>query len=170
VEHPAVERYLKHLEERGKSNSDSHNSTIDGSDYFYEVTYVPVDGEGRVSARDILGAVTDDTILVTLMTANNESGALQPVAEVARECRQRGVLFHTDAAQAAGKVPIRLDDLGHPDMVTIVGHKIGAPKGKLTETNPSSTAPMEFGFAPTGARLDVYVFLTELSRPFFSWF
>lgn len=63
------------------------------------------------------------------MLANNETGALQPVKEVAEYCRRKRILFHTDAAQAAGKVSVRLADLGDPDLVTIVGHKIGAPKG-----------------------------------------
>jgi cysteine desulfurase len=63
------------------------------------------------------------------MLANNESGALQPVREVSDHCRKNKILFHTDAAQAAGKVSVRLSDLGDPDMVTLVGHKIGAPKG-----------------------------------------
>lgn len=114
VEHPAVELYLKFIQHETKE---------------VDVTYVPVNDEGRVSAQDVIDAITNDTILVTLMTANNESGALQPVKEVGEACRQRGVLFHTDAAQAAGKVSIHLKDLGYPDMVSIVGHKIGAPKG-----------------------------------------
>jgi cysteine desulfurase len=111
VEHPAIELYLKSLED-----------SID-------VTYVPVDVEGRVSAKDMIAALQDNTVLVTLMLANNESGALQPVAEVARMCRQKGILFHTDAAQAAGKVSCHVTELGDPDMISIVGHKIGAPKG-----------------------------------------
>mmetsp|Transcript_20451 Transcript_20451/g.22813 ORF Transcript_20451/g.22813 Transcript_20451/m.22813 type:complete len:479 (-) Transcript_20451:221-1657(-) len=118
VEHPAIEMYLQHLE---KDNNDQ--------DQKIDVTRVSVDTEGRVSATDIIKAITPDTVLVTLMLANNESGALQPVKEVSEECRRRGVLFHTDAAQAAGKVPIGLHNIGFPDMVTIVGHKIGAPKG-----------------------------------------
>ncbi len=84
VEHPAIENYLRQLE----------------IDQACTVTRVPVDTEGRVSAKDIVDAITDDTVLVTLMLANNESGALQPVKEVAEECRKRGVLCHTDAAQA----------------------------------------------------------------------
>jgi cysteine desulfurase len=113
VEHPAIELYLKALENEQR----------------IDVTYVPVDKEGRVSATDMIAALTEKTILVTLMLANNESGALQPVPEVSRACRQRGILFHTDAAQAAGKVSVQLNALGNPDMVTLVGHKIGAPKG-----------------------------------------
>jgi cysteine desulfurase len=77
----------------------------------------------------MIAAIRPNTILVTLMLANNESGALQPVREVAEACRERHILFHTDAAQAAGKISVRLADMGHPDLVTLVGHKIGAPKG-----------------------------------------
>jgi len=101
-----------------------------------EVTYVPVNNEGIVPLSSILSAIRpNQTILVTLMLANNESGALQPVKEVATECRKRGILFHTDAAQAIGKVSVSLSDEdedgigGGVDMVTIVGHKFGAPKG-----------------------------------------
>jgi cysteine desulfurase len=95
-----------------------------------QVTSVPVETDGRVSAAAMIAAMQPNTILVTLMLANNESGALQPVAEVARHCRAAGILFHTDAAQAAGKVSVELNTaLGHADMVSLVGHKIGAPKG-----------------------------------------
>lgn len=69
------------------------------------------------------------SVLVTLMLANNETGALQPVKEVSEYCRRKQILFHTDAAQAVGKVSVHLSKIGYPDMVTIVGHKIGAPKG-----------------------------------------
>lgn len=110
VEHPAVELYLKHLESEG----------------LITVTYVPVDKEGRVSAEDVIAVMTSNTILVTLMLANNESGALQPIKEVAMECRKRGILMHTDAAQAAGKVSCELEDLGYPDLISVVGHKLGA--------------------------------------------
>ena len=113
VEHPAIEVCLKALEDEGR----------------IRVTYVPVQKDGCVEAKDMIAALTKDTILVTLMLANNESGALQPVKEVAQACRERGILMHTDAAQAAGKVSCRLDDLGQPDMISLVGHKIGAPKG-----------------------------------------
>ena len=113
VEHPAIELYLKNFEQQG----------------LIDVTYVPVDTDGRVSAKDMIDAIQDNTILVTVMLANNESGALQPVKEVAKACRERGILIHTDAAQAAGKVSIQLEDLGYPDMVSVVGHKLGACKG-----------------------------------------
>ncbi len=113
VEHPAIEGYLKHLEAIGK----------------IEVTYVPVQTDGRVLAEDILAAIQENTILVTVMLANNESGAMQPIQDIATECRKRGILFHTDAAQAAGKASCAIADLGYPDMISIVGHKLGAPKG-----------------------------------------
>ena len=87
VEHPAIENYLRHLED----GDDADTSDV-------RVTRVPVDTEGRVSAQDVVAAMTPDTVLVTLMLANNESGALQPVKEVAEECRKRGILCHTDAA------------------------------------------------------------------------
>jgi len=113
VEHPAIEVCLKALEDEGR----------------IRVTYVPVQKDGCVKAQDMIAALTENTILVTLMLANNESGALQPIKEVAEACRERGILCHTDAAQAAGKVSCELKDLGFPDMVSLVGHKIGAPKG-----------------------------------------
>ena len=93
VEHPAIENYLRHLEHDDKNNTGDESDRVGVS-----VTRVPVDTEGRVSAKDVVDAITPDTVLVTLMLANNESGALQPVKEVAEECRRRGILFHTDAA------------------------------------------------------------------------
>ena len=113
VEHPAVEVCLKALEEEGHIT----------------VTYIPVKQDGCIKAENAISALRDETILVTLMLANNESGALQPVKEVSKVCRERGILMHTDAAQALGKVSCFLEDLGDPDMVSLVGHKIGAPKG-----------------------------------------
>jgi len=114
VEHPAIAQYLQYLEQLNQVT----------------VTYVPVNSQGFVTSKAVIEALNSNTCLVTLMLANNETGALMPVAEVSRECRQRGVLCHTDAAQAVGKVPIYLkDSLGNVDMVTLVGHKFGAPKG-----------------------------------------
>lgn len=114
VEHPAIDVCLRRL------MLDNNN---------VQVTFVPVNSKGIVSADDVLNAIRPDTVLVTIMLANNESGALQPVQQVAVECRKRGVLCHTDAAQAIGKIEVTLDALGDPDMITLVGHKIGAPKG-----------------------------------------
>ncbi|MCK5378029.1 MAG: cysteine desulfurase [Acidobacteria bacterium] len=93
-----------------------------------EMTIVGVDSRGRVDPAVVEQALRPDTILVSLMLANNEVGTLQPVAEVARLCRQRGVTVHTDAAQAVGKVPVDVEKLD-VDLLSIAGHKLYAPKG-----------------------------------------
>ena len=95
------------------------------------VTEVPVNEFGIVSASDVIDAIQENTALVTIMTANNEVGSLQPVFELAKICREKKILFHTDAAQAVGKVDLRglADAEDGADMITIVGHKFGAPKG-----------------------------------------
>lgn len=111
IEHPAVLRTCRYLEGRG-----------------YRVTYLPVDGDGRVRLSEVERALTPGTILVSVMHANNETGVLQPIAEIAALARARGVLFHTDAAQSVGKVPTDVNALG-VDLLTVAGHKIYAPKG-----------------------------------------
>ncbi len=93
-----------------------------------EVTILPVDAHGQVDPDQVTAAITDTTVLVSVMHANNETGTLQPIAEIAEICHARGVLLHTDAAQSAGKVPVDVDALG-VDLLTVVGHKMYAPKG-----------------------------------------
>jgi cysteine desulfurase len=93
-----------------------------------QVTYLPVRGDGVVDPASLAAAITPGTVLVSVMTANSETGVLQPIRELAAVAREHGVLFHTDAAQAAGKISIDVNDLG-VDMLTIVGHKMYAPKG-----------------------------------------
>ena len=93
-----------------------------------EVTVLPVDAHGRVDPAQVAAAITEATVLVSVMHANNETGTLQPIAEIAEVCRARGVLLHTDAAQSAGKVLVDVDALG-VDLLTVVGHKMYAPKG-----------------------------------------
>jgi cysteine desulfurase len=94
----------------------------------WAVTWLLVDGTCRVRVDDVRRAVTGRTALVTLMHSNNETGSIQPVAEVSRAVRDAGALLHTDAAQSAGKVALRVDDLG-VDLLSIAGHKLYAPKG-----------------------------------------
>ena len=94
----------------------------------FRVTYLPVDRSGRVNTESVEAAIDDKTVLITIMHANNETGTLQPIAEIARVARKHGVLLHTDAAQSVGKIPVRVEDLG-VDLLTVAGHKLYAPKG-----------------------------------------
>jgi cysteine desulfurase len=93
-----------------------------------EVSYLPVDGHGLLDPAALAAAITPDTVLVSVMHANNETGVIQPIAELARIAHDHGVLMHSDAAQAVGKVPVDVTALG-VDLLTVVGHKMYAPKG-----------------------------------------
>ena len=92
------------------------------------VTYLPVDADGRVDPDELRTAITDHTILITVMTANNEIGVLQPIAEIGAVAREHGIVFHTDAVQAVGKVPFGVNDSG-ADLVSLSAHKMYGPKG-----------------------------------------
>src|SRR6201981_2480170 len=96
--------------------------------YGYRVTYLPVQKDGLVDLEDLKRAIDDKTILVTIMAANNEIGVLQPIREIGKICRERGVLFHTDAVQAIGKVPIDVNK-DNIDLMSITAHKLYGPKG-----------------------------------------
>jgi cysteine desulfurase len=111
IEHPAILNPCTYLEENG-----------------YEITHLPVDEFGMVRTEDLENAITDKTILVTIMHSNNETGTLQPIKEIAEICRKKKILFHTDASQSLGKVPVNVKKLD-VDFLTIAGHKLYAPKG-----------------------------------------
>ena len=96
--------------------------------YGYRVTYLPVQKDGLIDLEDLKRAIDDKTILVTIMFANNEIGVLQPVAEIGKICREKGVIFHTDATQAVGKVPVDVNKQ-NIDVMSISGHKMYGPKG-----------------------------------------
>jgi cysteine desulfurase len=94
----------------------------------FRVTILPVDRYGRVTPEQVEAAITERTLLVSVMAANNEIGTLQPIRDIGRMCKRRGVLFHTDAAQAAGKIPLDVDDMGI-DLLSMSAHKMYGPKG-----------------------------------------
>lgn len=111
IEHPAVIEVCKYLELTG-----------------FEVSYLPVDTKGRINPQDVEKAIRPDTILITIMHANNEVGTIQPISEIAYIAKEKNTIFHTDAAQSVGKIETDVEKLG-VDLLTIAGHKLYAPKG-----------------------------------------
>ncbi|MCD8039447.1 MAG: cysteine desulfurase NifS [Lachnospiraceae bacterium] len=111
IEHHAVLHTCEYLEKQG-----------------YEVTYLDVDGDGKISLEKLQSAIRPDTILISVMAANNEIGTLEPLAQIGKLAHENGVLFHTDAVQAYGHIPIDVDDM-NIDMLSASGHKLNGPKG-----------------------------------------
>jgi len=111
VEHPAVMEVCRCLEQEG-----------------VETTFVDVDNEGMVRVDDVAAAIRPETILISVMHANNEVGTIQPIDDIARIARQKGICMHTDAAQSLGKIPVDVQSM-NVDMLSVAGHKLYAPKG-----------------------------------------
>lgn len=136
IEHPSVLSPLSFLEREGA-----------------RITHLPVDSAGLVDPDDLRRALSRDTVLVSIMHANNETGTIQPIEACARIARERGIPFHTDAAQSVGKIPTEVDELGI-DLLSVAGHKLYAPKGvgALYVRSGTRLEPLIHGASHEGGR------------------
>ena len=126
IEHPAVLEVCNYLNDHG-----------------FDITYLPVDEFGLVSVTDVAAAVKKETILISIMHANNEVGTIEPIAEIARLAQKHDIVFHTDAAQSVGKISVDVKELG-VDFLSIAGHKVYAPKGVGALYTRKGLAPVKF--------------------------
>jgi cysteine desulfurase len=145
-------RSLKHKGRHIITSSIEHHAVLHACQYLakndgFDVTYLPVTPDGIVSVESVRHALRADTVLVSIMSANNEIGTIQPVAEIGTLCRERGVVFHTDAVQWFGKQPVRKIGDFNADLVSICAHKIYGPKGAgaLFIRSPLHPDPILFG-------------------------
>ena len=151
----AIFGVARHFRGRGRhiiASSVEHHAVLHSCAYLankegFEVTYLPVDAEGKVNPDNLKAALRSDTILVSIMAANNETGTLQPVAELGTICHERGVLFHTDAVQWFGKEPFTSIHQFNADLVSVCSHKFHGPKGAgaLFIKSPVLPDPILFG-------------------------
>jgi cysteine desulfurase len=145
----------RHLRDKGRhiiTSSVEHDAVLQSCEYLegkegFEVTYLPTNSDGFVSVESVLAAIRPDTVLVSIMAANNENGVIQPVAELGAVCRERGVLFHTDAVQWFGKEPFVHIHQFNADFVSVCAHKYHGPKGAgaLFVRSPLHPDPILFG-------------------------
>jgi len=150
------------LREKGRhliTSTIEHHAVLHCFDYLerfegFQVTRLPVDSSGRLDPDDLCKAITDSTTLVSVMAANNETGAIQPVAELGRICRERAVFFHTDAVQWFGKEPFADVALFNADLVSVCAHKFHGPRGAgaLYVKSPLQPHPTAFGGAHESER------------------
>jgi cysteine desulfurase len=158
----AVMGSARRLRDRGRhliASPTEHHAVLHSLDYLvrregFELTLLPVDPAGIVDPQDLQRALRPDTILVSVMAANNETGVLQPVAELGAICRERGVLFHTDAVQFFGKEPFQHIDQFQADLISLCAHKFHGPKGAgaLYIRSPFQPDPILFGGAHENER------------------